>query len=389
MLKKHVVILLFSVIAIGCSSDDNQTAPGTPAVNTRSFSMGFTPFPYDITQAAVDDVYSKIASDADMITHHFDNGIPWNDAFADSYPYDNHIMDDWSQRLINTPANHKVYVAITPIGITRNVLAPLRDAADDMPLVAPFDTHAANADFNHNDVKTAYLNYCKRVIAYFNPDYLAIGIEVNLLRKETDAATWGKYKELNDFVYISLKAIYPDLAIFASVSAIEMVDGYTLGLPAEFASDPAGYEASQRAVLLDVLSSSDYYAISLYPYMTAFHDTPYPADFLDTLFSLASKPLVIAETGMLAEAVNAFSTDFIGSQVMQDNYLVELFDVLERHNAEFVTWFVIQDYDDLCFSIGPCTGVNLMWRDTGLYDGFGNPRPSHTTWKDQLTHTRN
>jgi len=32
--------------------------------------------------------------------------------------------------------------------------------------------------------------------------------------------------------------------------------------------------------LSDALASSDYYAISLYPYLTAFYDTPYPADFL-------------------------------------------------------------------------------------------------------------
>ncbi len=253
-----------------------------------------------------------------------------------------------------------------------------------MPLVSPFDAHATNGDFNHADVKTAYLNYCKRVIQYFNPDFLAIGIEVTLLRKNTNNATWLKYKALNEFVYTNLKTLYPDLPIFVSVSPVEMVSGYSLGLPLEFFNDPTGYEASQRAALADVMTFSDYYAISLYPYLTASNNTPYPADFLDTLFSLSSKPLAIAETGMLAESVTAFSTLFTGSETLQDNYLADLLDKVQANNAEFITWFILQDYDQLCSFVGGCSDTDVLWRDSGLYDGFGNIRPAYTSWTNKL-----
>ena len=350
--------------------------------------MGFTPFPYDADPATistvVDDIYARLADDADLVTHHFDAGVPWNAALTDSYPYSSHIMGDWALRKGLTPAGHKVYVSVTPINLARDSLALLRDTADDMPLASPFDTHAANGDFDHIDVRTAYLNYCKRVIQYFNPDYLAIGIEVTLLRKHTDSATWLKYKALNDFVYTNLKTLYPDLPVFVSVSPIEMVSGYPLGLPAEFSGDPAGYEASQRAALADVMAASDYYAISLYPYLTAFNNSPYPADFLDTLFSLSSKPLAIAETGMLAESITAFSTLFSGSVTLQDDYLADLLDSAQARNAEFINWFILQDYDRLCSFLGGCSDTEVLWRDSGLYDGFGNIRPAYTRWTDRL-----
>ena len=68
---------------------------------------------------------------------------------------------------------------MTPSNLARDGLALLRDSADDMPLVAPFDTYAANGDFDHVDVRTAYLNYGKRVIQYFDPDYFAISRDLN------------------------------------------------------------------------------------------------------------------------------------------------------------------------------------------------------------------
>lgn len=391
---KNTCLLLIALavcLSAGCGgggggSDNTTVSPTvTPA---RSYAMGFTPFPYDVDpltiSTVVDDVYARLTNDADLVAHHFDGGIPWNAALTDSYPYDANIMGDWSLRKGKTPANHKVYVSVTPISLARTGLALLRDTANDMPLVSPFDTHAANGDFDHADVKTAYLNYCKRVIQFFNPDYLAIGIEVTLLRKNTDSATWLKYSALNEFVYTSLKALYPDLPIFVSVSPIEMVSGYPLGLPLEFSGDPAGYEASQRAALADVMAASDYYAISLYPYLTAFNNTPYPADFLDTLFSLSTKPLAIAETGMLAESITAFSTLFAGTTTLQDNYMSDLLDKAQARNAEFITWFILQDYDQLCSFFGGCSDADIVWRDSGLYDGFGNIRPAYTRWTDRL-----
>lgn len=386
-----LLIALAVCLPAGCgggSGGGGSTTANPTVTPARSYFMGFTPFPYDVDpltiSTVVDDVYARLAGDADLVAHHFDAGVPWNAALADNFPYNANIMDDWALRKGNTPANHKVYVSVTPINLARDSLALLRDTADDMPLVSPFDTHAANGDFDHADVKTAYLNYCQRVIQYFDPDYLAIGIEVTLLRKTTDSATWLKYKALNDFVYTSLKTLYPDLPIFVSVSPIEMVSGYPLGLPSEFLGDPAGYEASQRAALADVMAASDYYAISLYPYLTAFNDTPYPADFLDSLFSLSTKPLAIAETGMLAESVTAFSTLFTGSATRQDNYLDDLLDKAQARNAEFITWFILQDYDPLCSFVGGCSDTDVLWRDSGLYDGFGNTRPAYTRWKDRL-----
>lgn len=74
--RKHIAGIIFSSILIiaawGCSGSG-----GEGSESTRSFHLGFTPFPYDISQEAVDYVYAAIADDADIIAHHFDDGVPW------------------------------------------------------------------------------------------------------------------------------------------------------------------------------------------------------------------------------------------------------------------------------------------------------------------------
>ena len=387
--------LLLMLICLGAcgSGGDGSTTPPSP---TRSFAMAFTPFPYDYsadpTTAAtiLDNVYTDLANNTDMVAHHFDNGIPWNAALIDTYPYDAHIMSDWQTRRDKTPPGSKIYVAITPINSDRAGLAKLRGSADDMTLTSPFDGYASAGDFNNMDVKTAYLNYCKRVIAFFNPDYLAIGIEVNLLRKNTDAATWVKYVELNHYVYTQLKALYPALPIFVSVSPVEAIAGY-VGPTAEFAgaADPAAaYAASQLSAINDGLADSDDYAISLYPYMTVFYNSSFPNDMLDKLFGLSSKPIVVAETGMLAQdidiTVGSSTLTFTGSDAAQNNYLSQLLQKANDYHAQFISWFIQQDYDQLCVALGGCTETQKLWRNTGVYDSTGTARTSYTTWTQWL-----
>ncbi len=357
--------------------------------------MGFTPFPYDADPATilqvVDDVYARLGTDADMVLHHLEEGIPWNAALADdlltpasaAFPYTDHIKTDWDFRNSKTPATHKKYIAVTPINLARDALAPWRDTANEQPLQAPFDAHAANGDLDAPDVKTAYLNYCLRVIEYLDPDYLAIGIEVNLLRRLTDAATWAKYLELHEHVYTRLKARHPDLPIFVSVVPVEMLDGY-VDPPAEFAGDTAGYRAAQLAALDAVLDFSDYYAISLYPFLTAYFASDFPADMFDRILALSDKPTVIAETGMIAENMTVFSIAFEGSPGRQDDYVQSMLATADENGLLFVNWFVLQDYDLLCDFFGGCVGTDTLWRDTGVYDGNGNTRPSYATWKAYL-----
>jgi hypothetical protein len=362
-------MLAFSLLACGSPA----TAPAAPlpepfSLESRSFRLGFTPFPHDISQEAVDFTYAHIAADADLIAIHLDNGIPWPEALSGT-DFDPHIMQQWEQDRSHIPNDHAVYVAITPVSIGRDSLAPYRAAADDMPLPAPWDA----ARFDDPDVKAAWLNYAERVIEYFQPDYLNIGIEVNLLMQNAPEK-WTEYLNLHRSVYTELKARHPGLPVFVSITGPDLLDGYT-----------DADHAAQMQALQDIVPYSDYFALSLYPFMTAY-GTDYPETMWADLWSLnPGKPIAIAESGMIAETLElpSYGLRFDADASDQQRFIADLFAQAQEQRFVFVVNFVLRDYDPLWRKMGRIEW-HAVWRDTGLYDEAGNPRPGLEIWRAAL-----
>ncbi len=362
--KKSIAIIVGLLLLSGAESPSP----------TRSYHLGFTPFPYDISQAAIDYVYTTIGNDADIIAHHFDEGVPWPQALAGS-DYLQNVLDDWEQRKSKTPAGHKVYVAITPINTARNGLALYWGSDDNLPLPPPWNGYA----FNHDDVKTAYLNHAIRTIDYFEPDYLTIGIEVNLL-VTNNPGVWSAYLELNEFVYAELKRLYPNLPVMVSLFGIALLDGYR-------GEDD---HAAQMQAFAEIIDDTDYYAISLYPYMSVYLTDSIPATMFDDLFSLSNKPIAIAETGYPAQSFSinvegGGNIEFNSTPEKQRNYIAGLLEQANQRDFTFIINFVLRDYDALWEAIGSPQWA-IVWRDTGFYDENGVSRPALDIWRDALAH---
>lgn len=373
-----IVVLFLSVLAC-VEQPPTESAPPFEShepINTssgppRGYHLGFTPFPYEISQAAVERVYQTLATDADIIAHHFDDGVPWPEALTGA-EYPRELLEEWNTRLNNTPPNHKLYVAITPINIWRNDLAPYRGKEGDMPLPAPWDTYT----FNHPDVKTAFLNHAINVIEFFKPDYLTIGIETNLLLTES-ADKWDAYQELHQFAYTELKARYPDLPLMVSLFGNALLEGYR----------QEDNHALQMQAFNQIIPYSDYFAISHYPYISKYMTNTIPETMFDELFSLSDKPIAITETGYPAETFSIQNGNLIFESTLekQQDYIRMLLSAADQRDVRFIINFVLRDYDRI-WEILPEADKDLgaIWRDTGLYDENGVPRPALKDWLNAL-----
>jgi len=354
------------IILLNCSQEENPVNDPEP---TRNFYMGFTPFPYDISSEAVDYVYNKLATDADIISHHFDDGIPWPEALsgADFHP---NIMADWQYRLSRTPSSHKILLSVTPIRFLRDGLAPYKAETGDLPLPPPWDT----ISFNHPDVKEAYFNYCLRIMNYFSPDYFVIGIEINLLMINAPPL-WNKYLDLHKYVFQQLKILDPEFPIFVTVTGMDLVEGYT-----------NANHIQQMQVLSDMTSYSDKFGISLYPFLTGFLCDTIPVDMFDKIFSLVTNPIGICETGYAADSITVYGGTIIlnGSPEKQNDYITLLLNEAAENDLEFVVNFILRDYDALWEDIGSPDNLLKVWKDTGLYDQDGIARIAHQTWMKWL-----
>lgn len=365
LIKKTILSILMAAALMACNKD---TEP-----ETRSFHMGFTPFPYENSLAGVNDAYARIESDADIINHHFDNGVPWIEALNEE-PFHPAIMADWDFRKAKLNPNQKVYVSVAPLNFTRDGLAPYRGEEDNMPLPDPWNSYS----FNHVNVRAAYFNYCKRLIDYFEPDYFNMGVEANLFYF-FNPDKWYQYLQFHEYVYTQLKSTFPDLPIFTSVSGAILLPDFVSG----------NDHVQQLIPVLELMDYSDLYGVSFYPYLSDFKGNPYPENTFEELFSISQKPLAIAETGYAAQSFSMDTgsgpTTIDSDPAKQQKYINDLLSASERYKASFVINFLVRDYDQLWAQIGSPTDLLIAWRDTGFYDENGNPRQALDTWRKYLS----
>jgi len=120
-----LTLLYISVLFLsGCGGGSSSPSPQTPPVveQTRSFYMGFTPWPYDATINAVNVTYQKIQQQGDLVHHQIMQGIPWDEAFNKA-AYPQGVEDALTGRLNQTLAGTKVLLSIDSLDSTRKALA--------------------------------------------------------------------------------------------------------------------------------------------------------------------------------------------------------------------------------------------------------------------------
>jgi len=373
-MKSAIAILLCLLFFNSCSYSENgngkpQADPGNIEISytERPFRMGFSPFPPDLSMEAVAQVYSFIGDNADLILHHFDNGVPWEEALAGKQFSDN-LQEDWNRRLEKTPENSGIMVAITPLDFERSNLADKWGESEGMDLPEPWESYP----LNHPDVRTAYLNYALRVIDFFNPDFMALGIEVNMLRAK-NPELWEEYLDLNSYVYTRVKKVYPQLPLFTTVQ-YEWLRGLD--------KKTEGSVDNQVEAVSELMEHSDILGLSTYHY--GIDHNPPVEDYFRTALSFG-KPVGIAETG--ANSADFTQLIFTTRADEKDQLAFVSFILKEAadNNFLFVNNWVAIDFDrlleDLPFTVRQ---IAKGWVHTGLQTWDGKNKPALDIWRNYL-----
>ena len=343
--------------------------PAPPTVTARPFHMGFTRWPPEATLEGIARMDTFLATHGDMTALHFDGGIPWPEALTDS-PFRDGLMNNWKSARDAIPTNHTLLVSITPLDMTRSKLALYWGDSDNQPLPKQWDAYP----LDHPDVQTAYLNYAHQVIDYFQPDYLAIGIEVNVAQINAPE-TWSAYKKLHKFIYENLKADYPDMPIFATftVSHMSGLDG--------------GDKAIQKAEIESLLPYLDLLGLSSYPYGWMYESgkaDPIPEDFFAAALAFG-KPLAVTESGAPSYSFSAFGKDYEFTEEYQARWVDFLLRQAGEHQFKFVVGFTGIDYDKL-LEVFPkdVRELGMIWVYTGLERSDGCAKQALAVWDEYL-----
>jgi hypothetical protein len=362
-----VTIAALTLCVYGLLHAETGAAPAAASPQTRTFRMGFTPFPPDDTPQAAKDVTQFIRANADIVAQHMES-VPWTEAL-NGQPLGANLMNSWRGRKESMPTNATTYLALNP---GRAALADYWGATEHDPLPAEFK----GKTFSDPIVKQAYLNYCKRAIEFFQPEYMAIGIEVNEIVYNAPDKAAG-YAELHEYIYRELKKSYPKLPIFASFTLHGLLDERR----------PKADRERSLAFVKALMPYNDLVGISFYPFFGNMSDRLDAVfSWLESQFDGYRKPYAVAETGEAAEKlaleVDGKPWQIEGTPERQTAYYQELFSFAQSRHTVFIISFLCIDYDLLWKKIG--TGTNPLfqaWQNNGFVDAKGSVRTAYQVWR--------
>ena len=211
-----------------------------------------------------------------------------------------------------------------------------------------------------------------QVVQFFDPDYLAIGIEVNEIHPKS-AEKWAAYVALHRHVYQELKAAHPDLPVFASFTLHNMIDWQ--GTPND----------TMIAAFDELMPYNDMVGMSFYPFIGGLSpriDESFA--WMTGHFDAFAKPYVVTETGEAAEELVFPSTGQViaNTPEMQRAYYARVLALAQERAFPFVISFLYRDYDALWEKIKDGSPEFFMaWRDCGLVDEAGVDRPARALWQ--------
>jgi len=331
--------------------------------------MGFTSWPYAATAEAVQGTYAFIGTNADLVVEHLDDGVPWAESLRDA-PFSKAFQEKITARRKNRPPRMKLLLSLTPLNVGRNALAESAGNGQRPPLPAELK----DKPFNDPQLVRAYASYCRRMVEYFQPDFLLTGIEANELLNNQPKA-WNPYRELSQQVQRGLREKFPQLPISESVTLHKLLDRQNHGL------------VEYRKQIQAFVEDHDFFAVSFYPFFLGLHTEKEFAEALDYLPRFTRRPIAITETGHPAEPlkIRTWNLDFPADAEEQAAFVRTLLSRAQAHRYRFVAWWTARDFDELWRTFPESVkDLGALWRDTGLIDQAGQPRPAYETWKGWL-----
>ena len=371
--------LIFSVLILflinSCGGDSSSDGGDNPSFS-RNFYMGFTPWVYDASHwDYFIDTYNKINANGDIVGHHIQTGIPWQEAYDDT-AYHVNVESDIDNRLSYTENSKEIYLSIDCLNGSRDDLALNWGENFNEPLTAPWITY----NFSSPEIIQAYSSFAIDLIGRFNPKYFNYAPEISELILN-DAAKFEEFKIFAAGVYANLKTAYPSLPLLVSVA---------------FKNPNSVNAATVETKMAEISNYYDMLGISIFGYIffDLLEDGGDPANLQSAWLSQAQqiadlKPMAITETAWLAEDYPLgapFNFTISGTPDFQNDYLDKLFLESNDLDIEFIIWFSIVDYDAWQAVSG--NEVSRIWQDTGLYDESLQERPALTTWQNWLSRTR-
>jgi hypothetical protein len=322
-----------------------------PSGEPRSVRLGFSTLPPQRTSDAYVGAFATAAQYADVAL--IERTPPWQDfmpdghvsqATADNTRAETALLDQYS--------GLKRYYAIDPTDavVQRSRIANLPASVDP------------EQGFKDPALREAFIAYTAYVVKNYKPDYLALGVEVNMLY-ERSPDQFDAFVSLYDEAYAQAKAANPRTKVFPTFQ-LEDLEG-TFGT-----IHPPHWE------VLDAFQGKmDAFAVSTYPFLAQVRST---ADIAPNYYSQLKThfdgEIFIAETAYPSAPVDGQVT--VGTEEDQQAYLVRLLTEAETNGFSMVVWYAA------LYPAFATSGSSAVFKDIGLRRSDGSNKLAWGTWEE-------
>ncbi len=327
----------------------NITRP-EPAGEPRNLALGFSAMPAERTTDSYIAAIATAAQYGEIVL--IQRAPPWEDFFPNRQISRETLETTRLETALLEQYDHLSLVyAIDPTDpmVQRSRLANLPEGV-------------SQADgFLDENLRKAFVAYTRYIVRNYEPGYLALGVEVNMLRDRAPDQ-FEAFVSLYQEAYENAKDADPDVKIFPTFQ-LEDLEG-NLG----FVHPPAWEVFDIFSGMMDVL------AISTYPYLT---DLRAAADLRPQYYSQLRDrwdgEIIIVDAAYPSAPVDGYRVR--GAEDDQHDYLERLLEEAEASDFSAVIWRAARD------PAFAREGTLAAFRDIGLRHGDGANKLAWQLWE--------
>ena len=350
-----VAALIFA--ACNGTGDSDETGPGPDVIRPasqgppRTVRLGLGAQPAEETREVYVDTFTTAARHAELVS--IARVPPWREFFPGAEVSEGtHALMRLERDLVRQ-YDLALLFAIDPTdgAVQRTRIAGLPE------------TPQPEEGFLREDVQQALVAYAIYIATNYEPEYLVLGVEINMLRARSPEQFRG-FLQAYRRAYDAVKSIRPDTKVFPTFQLEDLLGQLTQQHPPQWEA----VEAFGRR--LDVL------AISTYPYLSSAIRLvrEIPAGYYSQLRDRFAGEILVSEAGYASATIEGHS--WVGSEREQEQFLRRLLEDAEANGFGAVVW--VAERDPMQSRQGGAAVLN----DVGLRFSDGADKIAWAVWEE-------
>ena len=352
-----MIVAALIVAACNGTGDSEETGPGPEVVRPasqgppRTVRLGLGAQPAEETREVYVDTFTTAARHAELVS--IARVPPWQEFFPGAEVSEGtHALMRLERDLVRQ-YDLALLFAIDPTdgAVQRTRIAGLPEPPQP------------EEGFLREDVQQALVAYAIYIATNYEPEYLVLGVEINMLRARSPEQFRG-FLQAYRRAYDAVKSIRPDTKVFPTFQLEDLLGQLTQQHPPQWeAVEAFGWR-------LDVL------AISTYPYLSSAIRLvrEIPADYYSQLRDRFPGEILISEAGYASATIEGHS--WVGSEREQEQFLRRLLEDAEANGFGAVVW--VAERDPMQSRQGGAAVLN----DVGLRLSDGADKLSWAVWEE-------